>query len=100
VTLVSTEAGPDRDTYGRVLRAVEIDGDDVGAVPHLRNDFAHWVRGYPYEDSRVGRDVRGGGEQRSRGIRRLLVSMWLVVDAPRAGFVSDRPPNVDPWCST
>jgi hypothetical protein len=30
VTLVSTEAGPDRDTYGRVLRAVEIDGDDVG----------------------------------------------------------------------
>ena len=28
-----------------------------------------WVRGYNHEDSRLARDVRGGREQRSRGIR-------------------------------
>jgi endonuclease YncB( thermonuclease family) len=52
VLLVSTEAGPDRDTYGRLLRAVEISGDDVGQY-RIRNGLAHWVRGYAHEDKRL-----------------------------------------------
>jgi endonuclease YncB( thermonuclease family) len=51
VTLVATEAGPDRDTYGRLLRAIEIDGDDVGHLL-IRNGIAHWIRGFAHEDSR------------------------------------------------
>ena len=52
VILVSTEAGPDRDTYGRLLRAVEISGNDVGQYL-IRNGLAHWVRGYAHEDRRL-----------------------------------------------
>jgi endonuclease YncB( thermonuclease family) len=52
VLLVSTEAGPDRDTYGRLLRAVEISGNDVGQYL-IRNGLAHWVRGYAHEDRRL-----------------------------------------------
>jgi endonuclease YncB( thermonuclease family) len=46
------EAGPDRDTYGRLLRAVEINGDDVGQFL-IRNGFARWVGAYAHEDSRL-----------------------------------------------
>jgi endonuclease YncB( thermonuclease family) len=52
VTLISMEAGPDRDTYGRLLRAVEINGDDVGQFL-IRNGFARWVGAYAHEDSRL-----------------------------------------------
>jgi endonuclease YncB( thermonuclease family) len=52
VTLAVTEAGPDRDTYGRLLRAVEVDGIDVGHFL-VRNGLAHWVLGYAHEDTRL-----------------------------------------------
>lgn len=52
VILVSTEAGPDRDTHGHLLRAVEISGDDVGQFV-IRNGLGQWVRSYAHEDGRL-----------------------------------------------
>ena len=52
MTLVSTKTGPDRDAYGRLLRAVEVNGDDVGQIL-IRNGLAHWVRDYAHEDTRL-----------------------------------------------
>ena len=44
VTLVDDVRQPDRDTYGRLLRYVEIDGEDVATVL-LRDGF---VRAFPW----------------------------------------------------
>jgi endonuclease YncB( thermonuclease family) len=52
VTLAATAAGPDRETHGRLLRAVEVDGEDVGQ--HLlRSGIARWSRSYAHEDARL-----------------------------------------------
>lgn len=52
VELVRTSDGPNRDSYGRLLRAVELDGDDIGQLL-VRAGLARWVPRYADEDRRL-----------------------------------------------
>jgi micrococcal nuclease len=52
VRLVPTASGPNRDDYGRLLRAAELDGDEVGQLL-VRAGLARWVPHYADEDSRL-----------------------------------------------
>ena len=52
VRLVPTAAGPDRDGNGRLLRASELDGDDVGQLI-VQGGFARWEPWYADEDPRL-----------------------------------------------
>jgi endonuclease YncB( thermonuclease family) len=52
VRLVPTVSGPNRDDYGRLLRAAELDGDDVGQLL-VRPGLARWVPRYADEDPRL-----------------------------------------------
>jgi micrococcal nuclease len=52
VRLVPLSDGPDRDRHARLLRAVEIDGRDVGALM-LEAGAAHWLDRYVHEDARL-----------------------------------------------
>lgn len=52
VDLVPTEHGPGEDPHGRLLRAAEVDGDDVGQLL-VRSGLARWVPQYADEDQRL-----------------------------------------------
>lgn len=52
VRLIGLADGPDRDPNGRLLRAVEIDGRDVGALM-LEAGAARWLDRYAHEDPRL-----------------------------------------------
>ncbi|HEU4404070.1 MAG TPA: thermonuclease family protein [Polyangiaceae bacterium] len=64
VRLVPTESGPDRDSHGRLLRAAELDGDDVGRVL-VRDGLARWVSRYADEDPRLA-EIYEEAERRAR----------------------------------
>ena len=64
VTLAATAAGPDRETHGRLLRAVEVDGEDVGQLL-LRSGLARWSRNYAHEDARLAA-MYGTAERQAR----------------------------------
>jgi endonuclease YncB( thermonuclease family) len=49
VRLVPTTDGPDRDAHGRLLRAAELGGRDVGEVL-VATGLARWVPRYAHED--------------------------------------------------
>jgi micrococcal nuclease len=52
VDLIPTSDGPDRDPYDRLLRAVELAGEDIGAVL-VYSGIARWVPRYAHEDPRL-----------------------------------------------
>lgn len=52
VRLIPLSDGPDRDRHGRLLRAVEVDGQDVGAQM-LEAGAARWLDRYAHEDARL-----------------------------------------------
>ncbi|WP_166352940.1 thermonuclease family protein [Phytoactinopolyspora limicola] len=52
VVLVPTSDGPDRDVHDRLLRAVELDGADVGAEL-VEAGMARWLSRHAGEDSRL-----------------------------------------------
>ncbi len=52
VHLIPLTEGPDRDRHGRLLRAVEIDGEDIGARM-LEAGAARWLDRYAHEDARL-----------------------------------------------
>jgi micrococcal nuclease len=52
VRLIPLSDGPDRDRHGRLLRAAEIDGRDIGAVM-LDAGAARWLDRYAHEDPRL-----------------------------------------------
>lgn len=52
VQLVPTSSGPNRDAHGRLLRAAEVDGDDVGQLL-VRAGLARWVPRHADEDARL-----------------------------------------------
>jgi endonuclease YncB( thermonuclease family) len=64
VTLAATAAGPDRETHGRLLRAVKVDGEDVGQRL-LRSGLARWTRSYADEDARLAA-MYSAAESRAR----------------------------------
>lgn len=64
VALLPTEHGPDKDPYGRLLRAAEVNGDDVGQVL-VRAGLARWVPRYADEDPRLA-TMYETAEQRAR----------------------------------
>lgn len=66
VYLASTAAGPDRDSYDRLLRAVEVDGHDVGELLVLAG-AARWVPRYAHEDARLA-TMYEAAERESRSV--------------------------------
>ncbi|WP_129664660.1 thermonuclease family protein [Phytoactinopolyspora endophytica] len=71
VELIPTRDGPDRDPYDRLLRAVEIDGDDVGAIL-VRAGAARWAPRYANEDLRLAAMYEPAEEQ----ARREAIGFW------------------------
>lgn len=64
VALFPTEHGPDQDPHGRLLRAAEVDGEDVGRLL-VRAGLARWVPRYADEDPRLAASYETA-EQRAR----------------------------------
>ncbi|NEE03775.1 thermonuclease family protein [Phytoactinopolyspora halotolerans] len=71
VELFRTSDGPDRDPYDRLLRAVEVDGDDVGAIL-VRSGAARWVPRYADEDPRLAAMYQAAEAQ----ARNELIGFW------------------------
>jgi endonuclease YncB( thermonuclease family) len=89
VTLVSTKTGPDRDAYGRLLRAVEVNGDDVGQIL-IRNGLAHWVRDYAHEDTRLAamyEAAESRAQEESAGFWSTCGSDGRAASSPRLACV-------------
>jgi micrococcal nuclease len=62
VRLGPTESGPNRDDHRRLLRAAELDGDDVGELL-VRAGLARWVSRYADEDRRLAEMYDDAEEQ-------------------------------------
>jgi endonuclease YncB( thermonuclease family) len=80
VWLIPTADGPDRDTYDRLLRAVEVDGQDIGEQL-IRAGHARWVSRYAEEDSRLAAlyaPAEVSAEERTRA-ERVLRAVGEVV---------------------
>lgn len=75
VELLPTEHGPDEDPYGRLLRAAEVDGDDVGRLL-VRAGLARWVPRYADEDPRLA-DMYEDAEQHARD---QSAGLWSTCD--------------------
>lgn len=73
VELVATADGPDRDAHGRLLRAVRLNGDDVGERM-LRSGMARWVSHYARED----RDLASRYEAAERRAQRESTGLWAT----------------------
>lgn len=73
VDLVPTSAGPDRDSHGRLLRAVELDGDDIGELL-VRSGLARWVSRYAHEDGRLAAMY----EAAEAAARSASAGLWLT----------------------
>lgn len=70
VRLYPTEEGPDRDRHGRLLRAAEIDGEDVGRLM-VQDGYARWLSRFAHEDLRLAamyQAAEDGARQRSAGL--------------------------------
>lgn len=67
VRLIPLSDGPDRDRHGRLLRAVEIDGRDVGVLM-LQAGAARWLDHYAHEEVRLAALYEAAQERaRERG---------------------------------
>lgn len=75
VELVPTSDGPDRDAHGRLLRAVRLDGEDVGAEM-VRSGLARWIARYAHED----RTLAGHYEAAERQAQRASAGLWAACD--------------------
>jgi micrococcal nuclease len=64
VRLIPLSDGPDRDRHGRLLRAAEIDGRDVGTLM-LEAGAARWPDRYAHEDARLATKYQAA-EQHAR----------------------------------
>ena len=70
VRLVSTASWPDRDAYGRILRAVELDGDDVGWLLIRAGLRPSRVEGPDIDEHGDGRLVRH--------VRERFAEAWMI----------------------
>lgn len=77
VVLVPTSDGPDRDPHGRLLRATEAGGRDVGEVL-VRAGMARWVDRYAHEDSRLA-ELYEAAESEAR---EASAGLWLACAWP------------------
>lgn len=64
VRLIPLSDGPNRDRHGRLLRAAEIDGRDIGALM-LEAGAARWLDRYAHEDARLAAKYQAA-EQHAR----------------------------------
>lgn len=71
VRLVPTTDGPDRDSHGRLLRVVELDGTDVGELL-VRAGLARWVPRYAHED----RELAASYEAAEERAREIAAGLW------------------------
>lgn len=78
VELVATTDGPDRDAHGRLLRAVRLDGDDVGETL-MRAGMVRWVRRYAHED----RGLAARYEAAERQAQRESAGLWAACGWPQ-----------------
>ncbi|HSI91887.1 MAG TPA: thermonuclease family protein [Jiangellaceae bacterium] len=75
VMLVPTADGPDRDAHGRLLRAVELNGTDVGELLVLAG-LARWVPRYAQED----RELAARYEAAEAQARDAATGLWSTCD--------------------
>jgi endonuclease YncB( thermonuclease family) len=75
VILVPTADGPDRDPHGRLLRAVELDGTDVGELLVLAG-LARWVPRYAHEDRALAARYEAAEAQ----ARDAATGLWSTCD--------------------
>jgi micrococcal nuclease len=71
--LLQPNPAEDRDRYGRMLRYVELDGEDIGAGM-IRDGYAHSYKQYPHPRL----TIYNGLEQEARAARRGL---WAACDS-------------------